>query len=97
MKFENNKCIKQRNIKKIIIENKNIGFVSEIKCLDFIITPNLCNNLDMIKEQNFIITLMYFFENSVMLILIYFFKTHCHQLYGATLWYNNFSCKTIFK
>ena len=51
MKFENNKSIKHRNIKNIIIENKNIEFVSEIKYVGFIIKPNLCNNLDKMKER----------------------------------------------
>ena len=43
---------------------------------------------------------MYFLENFVMLILIFYFflfKTHCHQLYGAAMWYNNFSCSLIIK
>ena len=39
------------DIKNIIFENKNIEFLSEIKYLNFVITPNLYNNLNIIEKR----------------------------------------------
>ena len=62
---------------------------------------NLCNNLNIIKERtkfyNNFNVLFRKFCNVDFNILFLLFKTHCHQLYGAALWYNNFSCSPIIK
>ena len=81
---------------KEILEN-----VNEIRYLGFMITYNLSNKIDIIRERNrfygnfnCILRKFYYVDLQIFLTL---FNSFCLCFYGTELWFENFNCKTVKK
>ena len=87
---------KRFSLGKELLEN-----VNEIRYLGFMITYNLCNKIDIIRERNrfygnfnCILRKFYYVDLQIFLTL---FNSFCLCFYGTELWFENFNCKTIKK
>ena len=104
--FNKTVCIKFHNkykneiLNDIKINDKIIKFVKEIKYLGFHLCFNLCNKNDIIQNLNQFYkqfnTVIRKFKNCDLNLILKLFKTYCLQIYGSSLWFNNFNCTKVF-
>lgn len=108
--YDKCKCIRFSTNKKLIVSplkkkfsigNHYIENVNEIKYLGFMVTHNLCNKLDVIRERNrfynsfnCILRKFYYVDLDIFLTL---FNSFCLSFYGTELWFRNFDCKVEIK